>query len=196
MGILRPSGAAHSRNLRDYVLLAAWPTPNAGPQNDTDSQWPERRELLKAQHKNGNGFGLTLGMAVQLATWRSPNAGDAEGGVMQMTAAHGRYKLRDQAPLATWGTPNCMDHLPSGNLASRKLKGGCVNLKDQVFGLEPSGSPAATAKRGQLNPAHSRWLMGYPPAWDACAGTAMPSSRKSRPRSSAPISSDDTGVTR
>jgi hypothetical protein len=162
---------------------------------------------------------------------------------MQMTAAHGRYKLRDQAPLATWptpcanddnktpeahlamkqrmggnrtqitslqvmaqmtdaarlatwATPNCMDHLASGNLENRKKRGGCVNLKDQITGLMPSGPPAATGKRGQLNPAHSRWLMGYPPAWDDCAGTAMRSFRKSRPRSSAPISSDDTGVTR
>jgi hypothetical protein len=35
----------------------------------------------------------------------------------------------------------------------------------------------------QLNPALARWLMGLPPAWDVCAPTATPSSRKSRKQS-------------
>jgi hypothetical protein len=39
-----------------------WPTPNAGPQNDSDTTWPQRREELKEKWGN-NGFGLTLGMA-------------------------------------------------------------------------------------------------------------------------------------
>ena len=59
---------------------------------------------------------------------------------------------------------------------------GAPHIRQRLYwvalGATSSGSSAATAKPAQLNPAFSRWLMGYPPEWDACAPTAMPSSRR------------------
>lgn len=72
---LQRLAAGHTLNLEDQVQFAGWPTPNAEHQNDTDTKWQERREALRAQKKNGNGFGLTLGMAATLTGWPTPMAG-------------------------------------------------------------------------------------------------------------------------
>jgi DNA (cytosine-5)-methyltransferase 1 len=74
--------------------------------------------------------------------------------------------------------------LPGGRMRDGKISTDTLDVTAQLTsGQTVIGSPAETENTGQLNPAHSRWLMGLPPEWDACAPTATPSSRKQRKHS-------------
>jgi hypothetical protein len=91
--------------------------------------------------------------------------------------------------LAGWPTPQTSDSTGGGQAkrAMGETRHGS-NLNDFALlagsGETPNGSPAETGSIGQLNPAHSRWLMGLPPEWDGCAPTATPSTRKRQQPSS------------
>lgn len=170
--------------------LAAWPTPNSGPQNDTDSNWEKRREELKAKHINGNGFGLTLGMA---ASWATPTGRDHKDSPNSPDQVEVNALLGRQALLAGWKTPRSQDakhgaptpsEMNSENSPSRNLLHMQASLT--ASGETPNGSGAKTGSTGQLNPAHSRWLMGLPTVWDDCGVTVTPLSRRKRLNSSAP----------
>jgi hypothetical protein len=115
----------------------------------------------------------------------SARGGGAKGEQLANQAAHlspwptkGRGRIADRRPadlqtVAHWPTPNAM----AGGQTSR---GGERKSELLISGLVRAGSPASMAARGALNPAFSRWLMGYPAAWDDCAVMATPSSRRSR----------------
>lgn len=147
-------------NLAWEAQMAGWPTPNAGPQNLNDSRWEERRAELKEKHNNGNGFGMTLGMASSLASWVTPCA-DEGGGWKSKDPDTGR-SLASAADLSVHDGP------------ARLTAGGEMR----------TGCDAGTASGGQLRPEHSRWLMGLPAVWDDCAVTAMRSMRALRRNSS------------
>ena len=95
--------------------------------------------------------------------------------------------------LTGWPTPRAEDgeknvRTLEGALSEITRKGGpqdlsmaaaiCQPVRLTASGEALTGSDAGMIGSGQLNPAHSRWLMGYPQEWDDCAVTAMPSSRK------------------
>lgn len=162
----------------------SWPTPVSNDDNKSvEAHLAMKQRMGERDGTGSNRIAITsLAVMAKATGWPTTTRDWKDGSQcdnVELNSLLGRTVW-----LSNWATPACMDTLPirsDEQLARAKSVAGCSNLKDQVpTGLPATGSPAATGSGGQLNPAHSRWLMGYPTEWDDCAPTVTPSSRKSR----------------
>lgn len=147
-----------------------------------------------------------------LTGWATPGCCDATRGSAETAedkrarGANPGMSLIDQAVLTGWNSPAAADGnggkrphpettMSGQHPSGRKVNMGLASQAHIAFlnteparltasGVMLTGSSAGMESGGQLNPAHSRWLMGLPPVWDDCAATAMPSSRHKRRHSS------------
>lgn len=150
-----------------------WPTPTAN--------------AMTGAGTSGRQGGMNIQSAVMLAGWQTPVANDATGsthcysGKNQDGTPNVCLKLPGTVLLTGWPTPTTSNtRSPSvdaamnmrrqdGSKTKQRLQdfaGITGPLRLTVFGEMRTGSYVEMGNGVQLNPAHSRWLMGLPLAWD------------------------------
>ena len=182
----RTPGQTGGLTLAGSARLACHPTPDS-------SHHGNMRAERVLERMSGPKRSINLEDVTALATHATPQATDDRN----TSGGRGPAKnptLRTQTLLAVHPTARATD----GDKGARSHRGAEKELERKGPGSDlPTISSAAidsgtastslitgTARKGVLNPEHSRWLMGYPAAWGFCGVTAMQSSRKSRRPSS------------
>ena len=134
--------------------------------------------------------GTACGLWPTPTTRDHKDTGNLNGSMVRRDGKNRADTVPRMAFLAMWRTPTTEDS--ADRTFARNSRGEPKLSSEAKFaerpdlwdrhGMVPTGLSATTEKPGALNPQFVCWLMGFPPEWDACAPTVMPSRRKLPPK--------------
>ena len=136
---------AYMGNPSPRMKKAGWATPLA--QRNKRSA-----EFLKGREPSPEEVGIEV--------WATPTSRDHKDGATTLENTPVNHLLGREVLLTGWRTPRSVEAGHSTGNPNRATD-GLSRLEDQVHGAPLNTSNVPMEKRGQLNPAFSRWLMGF-----------------------------------
>ena len=158
-----PDGSSRTRTdqLPRQAALAGWPTPDS--HSASGGRTP--KDLSALIRPTGTKVQVTINHAAALAGWPTARSADAEKNVRTADGSLSEIQRKGS---------------PQDTAQAAAITGPArITASGQLV----TGSTAGTTSGGQLNPALSRWLMGYPEAWCQAAiraNRAMPTKQPKR----------------